>query len=143
MTSIRDVLAAMPEADLRPEDRANSRRFAAWTIAAALSYALGMSALHRGWLPPGPPSVIMALLFNLPALGAVRSYRRLLREADELTRRIHMESLAYGFTAGVIFAMGWSLLEMAGAPDLDLAEGVVVSTVAWSLGQILTTRKYR
>jgi len=44
--------------------------------------------------------------------------------------------------AGVIFSMGWRLLELAGAPKLDVSDGVVVTMLAWALGQVLARRKY-
>lgn len=144
MASILSKLeAATCGSDLRPEDQANAGRFSLWCLASALSYVLGIFVLEMDYLPPGAPRVIFALLCIVPAFGAVRSYRYFLRQADEMTRLIHLESLAYGFGAGVIFSLGWRLLERAGAPTLDISDSVVVSMVAWSAGQILSTRKYR
>lgn len=143
MTYAAPVLANPLCEDLRPADKANANRFALWMLAAAIAYVLGSLLLRRGLLGTGAPAIAFALLVMLPALGVVRAYRRFLREADELVRHIHLQGLGYGLAAGVIFSMGWRLLELAGAPRLDVSDGVVVTMLAWSLGQVLARRRYR
>lgn len=128
--------------DLRPEDKANANRFTAWTLVAAVAYVLGTFLLRKGMVSTGLPAIGVALLCMLPAVNVVRAYRRFLREADELVRHIHLQGLGYGLAAGVIFSMGWRLLELAGAPRLDVSDGAVVTMLAWSLGQVLARRKY-
>ncbi len=128
--------------DLRPHDRANGNRFAVWTLVAAVVYVLGAFLLRKGIVGTGFPAIAVALLCMLPALGVVRAYRRFLREADELVRQIHLQGLGYGLAAGVIFSMGWRLLELAGAPTLGVSDGAAVMMLAWSLGQVLARRKY-
>ncbi|MBK8539146.1 MAG: hypothetical protein IPL60_03925 [Ardenticatenia bacterium] len=128
--------------DLRPTDKANANRFAAWSLFTAVVYVAGTYLLIKNLLGTGAPAVAFALACNLPALGAVSAYRRFLAEAEERVRQIHLEGLGYGMAAGVIFSMGWRLLELAGAPRLDVSDGVVVTMLAWALGQVLARRKY-
>lgn len=142
MTNAAPVAANPLCEDLRPADRANANRFAISTLVAAVAYVLGSFLLRKGLLGTGAPAIAFALLCMVPALGAVRAYRRFLREADELVRHIHLQGLGYGLAASLIFSMGWRLLELAGAPRLDISDGVVVTALAWSLGQVLARRKY-
>lgn len=143
MTDAAPVVANPLCEDLRPVDRVNANRFALWMLAAAIAYLLSALLLRRGLLGTGAPAAAFALLSMSPALGVVRAYRRFLRQADELVRQIHLQGLGYGLAAGVIFGMGWRLLELAGAPRLDVSDGVVVTMLAWSLGQVLARRQYR
>lgn len=142
MTNAAPVVTNILCDDLRPEDKANGNRFTAWTLIAAVVYVLGTFLLRKGIVGTGLPAIAVALLCMLPALGVVRAYRRFLREADELVRQIHLQGLGYGLAAGVVFSMGWRLLELAGAPTLDVSDGAVVMMLAWSLGQVLARRKY-
>ena len=43
----------------------------------------------------------------------------------------------------MIFAIGYQLLERAGAPELEASALVVVMMVAWTVGQLLAVCRYR
>jgi hypothetical protein len=71
------------------------------------------------------------------------TYRRFLRESDELQRQIQLEALALGLGVGWVAISSYPLFERLGAPPLDTADYVLVMAVSYSLGSILGWRKYR
>jgi hypothetical protein len=77
------------------------------------------------------------------AIGVVVTFLRYLREADELLRKVQVEGLAIGFGAGIVFAFGYGVFELAGAPALDTHELIIVMTLGWVLGQLTGTWRYR
>jgi hypothetical protein len=60
-----------------------------------------------------------------------------------LQRRIQLEGLAFGFGGGWFFAIGYQVLERAGAPELTAPAVIVAMTGAWGVGQILAIRRYQ
>jgi len=124
-------------------DRRNQYRFIAWLMAWMLSYLGATWVLQADLGLTGTVVWLVAIAPNVFGIVGLFAYLRFLRMADELLRRIQLESLAIGFGAGVIFAMGYQLLELAGAPALRVSDPVVVMMVAWAVGQILSMRRYR
>lgn len=123
-------------------DRANNKRFSIWCIAWAIAIVAATWVLKNLEGLPASLAWIIALAPNLLALGALVSYLRLLRMADEMQRKIHVEGLAVGFGTGWIFALGYLALEAAGAPELSVTTMVLVMTGGWMLGTVLATRHY-
>ena len=68
------------------------------------------------------------------------AFRRFLREADELQRRIQLEALALGFGAAVVGAAAYRLLERAGATDVS--DVIMILAVGYSVGVIAGQRRY-
>ena len=63
-------------------------------------------------------------------------------DCDELERKIHVEALALGFGVGAVWMMGWRLFERAGAPLLDVNDGLLVMLIAYGVGVALARRRY-
>jgi hypothetical protein len=124
-------------------DRKNSNRFTGWTFAWAVSFVGATLVLKAGLVPEGAASWAVALAPDVLGLAALLAYVRFLRQTDELMRKIQLEGLAVGFGVGVVFAMGYRLLERAGAPDLDINDVVLVMLLAWVVGQLVALRRYR
>jgi hypothetical protein len=129
-------------------DRRNQIRFMVWTFAWAVVF-LFSTALLRGRLAAfglqvgGTAAWLVASVPIVVAVGALRAYLRFLRMADELTRLIQLQGLAVGFGVGVIFLLGWELFEAAGARSLDAGDAVAVLVLAWVLGQLYGTWRFR
>jgi hypothetical protein len=128
---------------LTETDRRNSNRFALWTFAWAVAFIAATVALKH---LPGlsrPAAWAIAAAPSLLGVIAILAYLRFLRQADELQRRIQLEGLAFGFGVGAVFAIGYQLFQLAGAPRLDLTDGALVMFLSWTLGQFLAQRRYR
>ncbi len=123
-------------------DRRNQYWFLGWMFAWAVSFVAATWALV-GLEPDGAAAWLVAAGPNVFSVAALLAYLRFLRMADELLRQIQLEGLALGFGAGVLFAVGYQLLVLAGAPQAQLSDLAGVMMVAWAVGQLLATRRYR
>ena len=123
-------------------DRRNALIFTMWVLAWGLSFVAATFLLADEIVVTAPLTWLVALVPTALGLQAIRSYVRFLRAADELLRKVHLEGLALGFGAGVIFVMGYGLLEHIGAPALDISDPIVVFFFFWALGQWLAMRRY-
>ncbi len=129
-------------AHMTQADKRAARIFTAWTFVWALSFVAATFLLADEIVARAPLTWLVALVPTALGLQAVRSYVHFLRGADELLRKVHLEGLAIGFGAGVIFVMGYGLLEHIGAPALNIADPVLVFVSFWALGQWLAMRRY-
>lgn len=124
---------------LTPRDAHNLRIFGFWISAMAISLIAGTFLIEARFVP---------LAWLLPAtcaflgLMAVRAYVIFIRNADELLRKIHLEALAVGFGAGLVFMPTYRLCERLGAPKLDSVDPIIVFVVACGLALSWGFRKY-
>jgi hypothetical protein len=135
-SSAWDVLTAAT-----PRDRRHLRRLRLALVAWAVAFLAATLLVGRGALE-GTAAVVAAIPAVSMSFVVVHAYVRYLRAADELLRQIHLEGLALGFGAGFVFMSGWRLLERAGAPGLDVNDGLLVMVLFWAAGQWLAARRY-
>ena len=70
-------------------------------------------------------------------------YRRFLREADELRRKIELDAFALAAGVGVVGAVTYRLLEQAGAiGETDPVHVVVTMVVAHTISVVVGERRY-
>jgi hypothetical protein len=119
---------------MRESDRVNDKRTTAWAFAWVVSLALARLPVAFDWVPPVLGWLLAALCI---AVGAqfVRSYLRMVREADELLREVQLEGLSVGFGAGLICGFT-SLVFVQPSPWLALA-----ILMAMTLGYVVTVLK--
>ena len=135
--------SSQPRSDLFNERDARSiQRFSVWAMASALLFATATILIGEQFIPRGPLAWVLTAASVFCAAGAVRAYARFLQTADELLRKIHVEGLALGFGAGVIFMLSYRLLERLGAMKLDVNDPVLVMVVFWAVGQWMGFRRY-
>ncbi len=124
-------------------DRRNQLRLVGWIFAWAAAWVLASAGIGRGWVPGGAPAITVTLLHVLLGGAMMLAFRRFLREADELQRRIQLEALALGFGAAVVGAAAYRLLERAGATDVsDVSDVIMILAVGYSVGVIAGQRRY-
>ena len=124
-------------------DRRNNRRFTFWCLAWAAALIGATWIVETYDSLAGPIAWLVALSPNVFAFGALVAYMRFLRMADEMQRRIQIEGLAIGFGTGWIFAIGYLVLQSAGAPEVPLTAIIVVMTAGWIVGNVIAVRHYR
>jgi hypothetical protein len=131
-------------AELGPRDWANYGRFLRLMLGWAVLLVVTSIGLKVYGHALGPAAYGLALLPTAVFLLGARAYVRFLREADELTRKIHVEAMAVGFAAGLTCMLGYPVLEMAGAPALDVSDMASLPTVAgYVIGILRAQRRYR
>ncbi|HEX7051132.1 MAG TPA: hypothetical protein VF188_13070 [Longimicrobiales bacterium] len=129
-------------ADATPRDWRNLRRFALAVAAWAVAFVGGASLLRGGAVGTGAVAWLVAALPAVLGVMAVLAYARYLRETDEFQRMVHFRALGLGFGGGWLVAAGYRLFELVGAPRADRAVLVVVVAVCFTIGLLLTYRRY-
>lgn len=128
--------------EMAPHDIGNWRRVNLWTVTWLVVFAAGTIALKRWGDSLGLAAWAVALVPSVIFVLVLWSFVRFLREADELTRKIHLEALSTGFGAGIFFMLGYPLLERAGAPQLDSADLLMVMALTWAVAVWIGQRRY-
>lgn len=125
-------------------DRRNQNLIIGWGLAWSIAWVAVTWGLRSGWLPGGAPAVTAILLATGCGLGMVLAYRRFLREADELRRKIEIEALALAAGVGLVGGISYRLLQRAGAvggfEPLDVV--VLLISATYMLGVLLGYRRY-
>ena len=125
-------------------DRRNQRRVGIWMLVWMATW-LGADYLIRfDHLPSGLPTALaMTLPSTLFGVVAMLGYRRYLREADELRRKIEVEALALAVGVGLVGGFAYHLLEGAGVVTQS---GVLVIAMLMifthAAGVVLGRRRY-
>lgn len=125
------------------QDRRNQYQFVAWCLAWAVLFTAGNQVLKAEYAMATPVRWLIAIVPVLIGFGAILSYRKFLRMADELMQKIQLEGLAVGFGVGVVFALSYQILERAGAPRLQVDDLALVLIGGWMAGLMLATWRYR
>lgn len=123
-------------------DRRNQYRFLGWMAAWGISFVGGTAVLRSDDLA-APLQWGIPVLATVLAIAAMSAYVKFLREADELTRKIQFDGIAFAFGVGVILSVGYQMFEWAGAPILELSTVATVMLVAFAGGQLNAMRRYR
>lgn len=125
-------------------DRRNELRVLAWMAPWAVAFLTLEFAISEEWLPAGWPVVLAILVVAALGLGVLLAYRRFLRQADELRRKIELEGLALAFAVAILGGLMAGQLISAGLLSGDgvLQSMVSLMLVAYSLGVLLGYRRY-
>ena len=84
-----------------------------------------------------------ALLPMVPASFVPIAVVSLLREIDELQRKIQLEALAFGFATAAVLTMSYGFLQNAGLPELNWVWVWPVMAACWIVGLIAARWRYR
>lgn len=123
-----------------PSDRRHERRILYWTLAWSVLFVLAAMALKFDWVEPGLPATLLTLATAIPGIGVLLAYVRLLREGDELRRKIEMEALALAFGVGVLGGLTYELVGEAGwLPEADV-NNLLVGMILTYVGGVLYGR---
>ncbi len=129
----------------QPSDPNRARHRALMLFYAGAVMCGAAAAVAQMMLRHGADGVGIALfaLAGLAALMAIAGLIRVLRTADELQRRINHQALAFAYVGTLIVCLASGFLQQFGLPCLS-GLGVCALLVAlWSLGLILSSRRYQ
>lgn len=85
----------------------------------------------------------LILLPILPAALATWAFLAMIRQTDELERRINYQALSFGFVVTFSLTLIYALLEDLGLPPVSSFYWWLVLAVAWGVGLAIYSRKYR
>jgi hypothetical protein len=109
-----------------------------YVSAAAFSVALALTnRLQSPW-----HEAIRILMFVIAAF-AVWSFFRLLNLTDERQRRTNYQALRFGFTATLLISLLGGFVQGFGASLLSWGGILTLQLIAWSVGLILFSWRYR
>ena len=121
----------------------NAIQNATWIIVWSLSYVLSLSAIEKGWVSAGAPSLALILLSSGIGLGMILSFRKHLVVLDELQRKIQLDALAITVGVTLIGVGAYSLLNKAGVLDEFKAEWIIcIICFTYSGAVFAGTRRY-
>ena len=122
-------------------DLGNFTHFVRWMMAAMAVFAAATILIDGHWIPRAAGWLLTLAAFVL-MLQTVRVYIRFLRTADELLRKVHLDSLALAFGTGAVVTMCYRLCERLGAPQLDINDPFLVMMLVWIGAQVAGQRRY-
>ncbi|HVC37814.1 MAG TPA: hypothetical protein VNF46_05370 [Gammaproteobacteria bacterium] len=94
--------------------------------------------------PPGALRIVLALLPTLPVTWVMWSLFMFLTRADELQRRVHLESLALAAGVTAFLSLTYGFLEdFAGLPHIPAWWTFVVIDIVWGATGCVLWRRYR
>ena len=121
------------------------RRHDYWPV--FLAGALAFAAFFR--FDKGPIAVgtvlekPLVLLPILPAALATWAFLAMVRQADELERRINYQALSFAFVVTFAATLAYALLEDLGLPRVSSFWWWLVLAISWGVGLTIYSRKYR
>lgn len=108
MKKIQAVLGAC-DGGSTDRDRKNRSRITLWSFLWTGVWLGALVALEVELLPTGLPGIVATVVSGVFGVFVFLAYRRYLREADELRRKIELDALAIAFGVGVIGGMTYWL----------------------------------
>jgi hypothetical protein len=111
--------------------------------------ALILSVIVVSWLLKtqefGPALRLALVLAPVTAwIFALLAYYRLIRQLDELQRRIHLEALAFAFSGLAVVIVACEYLRKAGFISLLKPDYVLLMMlILWPLGFVIAWRRYQ
>jgi hypothetical protein len=137
---------ALGQSHLGPElDRRNMRAALAWCLAWALVFIAATYLLKHAsdLFLPGAGRLGVAVVATAFSVAMVVAYARYVLQADELVRRIQVESLAVAFGATIVLVSSWPLLEHAGAVHWDIGDTMLPMLGFWVAAQLAIARRFQ
>ena len=113
--------------------------FLAGALAFAAFFRFDKAPLAAGTVLEKP----LVLLPILPAALATWAFLAMIREADELERRINYQALGLAFGVTFSACLAYSLLEDLGLPRISSFWWWLVLAISWGVGLTIYSRKYR
>ena len=126
-----------------PAEQRNIRSIWIWCVLWAAGFIVS-SGLVESLQLHGPIAWLLGIIPLALSIPAIRANIRFVREADEFMRKVQLEGIAIGFTAGSIFCIGYYMLEStAGAPRLPMVIALIPLTFGWAIGSLLVAARHR
>ena len=119
----------------RPRDRRNSLLILFWSAIWAVTITSTERAIMTGQAE-GELAWGLVALTAVITVVALAAYVRFIREADEMIRRAHVNALAFGFAAGVVFSAANGIGFSMGRPAYGTNDMLAVMCFAYA-GKVL------
>lgn len=137
-------LNAAANKGLPPRDIRNAMIANLWILAWAVSLVLISVLSDYDWYSSKLATTIGFLIHAGIGVGMILAFKHFLTEADELQRKILLDSLALSVGVTIVAFSSSSVLAKAGVlPELDATGLIVVMTAGYCAGILIGKRRYR
>lgn len=124
-------------------DRRNQRKIVLWSVAWIGPFLFVDLAVTNGWIEGDTFAIVATLAVTVLGIGLLLAFRRFLKDADELRRKIELDALALTVGVGIVAGFSYSLLESAGLIDkAELMNLVVVMAATYVIAVIVGLRRF-
>lgn len=113
--------------------------FASGALAFAAFFRFDKAPIAAG-TPLEKPLILLPIL---PAALATWAFLSMIRENDELERRINYQALSFGFVVTFAITLAYALLEDLGLPRISSFYWWLVLAISWVAGLAISSRRYR
>ena len=120
-------------------DRKNQRRILWWSLAFIVLFLIASKAIESERIGSGSSAIVATIIVSLLGLGVIFAHRQFLRDADELMRKIQLDSLALAHGVGVVAGFSSSLLLSANIVSETNALNLVAIMIAT---YVVSMRRY-
>jgi drug/metabolite transporter (DMT)-like permease len=134
--------ALMIRGQTKAEQR-NIRSIWIWCVVWTAGFAAVTTALEAFPQLRGPFVWLLAIIPIALSFPAVLACLRFIREADEFMRKVQLDGIAIGFAAGIVFCLGYYMLEHVGAPHLPIVVATVPLIFGWAIGSFIVAFRHR
>lgn len=136
-----DKNAASPYAARR---KRNNKNTTLWALVFAVTFVLSTWAIRSEWITSSLLTMALIAVNLITGTVMVLSYRRMIKELDELQRKIQLEALALSIGVAVVGGFTISLMAIAGYLDHARAAYVVsMICVTYSAATLYGCRRYQ
>lgn len=125
-------------------DRRNQFRMAWWVLAWSAGWVGATYGIRNDWFTQDYLVWIVVAIIGCLGLAMLQAYRRYLREADEMLRKIEVDALAVALGVGMVGGVAYWLLQVAELVTYKDAFIVTILLVciSYSLTVIISHRRY-
>jgi hypothetical protein len=124
-------------------DRKNQRRITTWSLGWVLPFLVADTAIENGWIDNGVSAIAATIGVTILGIGTLLAYRRFLRDADELMRKIQLDALALTVGVGVVAGFSYSLLETADiVAQAETMNLIVIMAATYIISVVVGQRRY-
>jgi fluoride ion exporter CrcB/FEX len=125
------------------KDRRNQRQIVFWSLAWIVPFLFVDLAVSNDWIESDAFAIVGTLAVTILGVGLLLAFRRFLKDADELRRKIELDALALTVGVGVVAGFSYSLLESAGLIDkAELMNLVVVMAATYVISVNVGLRRF-
>jgi drug/metabolite transporter (DMT)-like permease len=128
---------------MTPRDLRNERWAGFWAFVWIGSWVGLNLAISYEILPRGTPGTLAVLVPLGLGVRMILAYRRFLREADELLRKIHLDALALSVGVGLVAGFTHQLLTRTGAiSEADVLGAMLPMVLTYAGGVFVAVKRF-
>jgi len=126
------------------KDRRNQRLVVAWSLAWASTFLAATYGIEADRIGSDALALLATIGVAVVGLGTLLVFRRFLRDADELMRKIQLDALAIAVGVGLVAGFSLSLIERSEIVDQsDVMTVVLVMILSYIVSVVAGLGKYR